>query len=138
MGYAEALELFTDVRKVRQILVNLLANAIKFSTSGDIVLLLRFVADDIDPLVYFEVIDRGRGIAVEDHEHIFDAFWQDDPAIVHTMGSTGLGLSVARELARLLGGDEHVRGGAASEVREAGRTRVRIYGLIGTIPPMNR
>ncbi|MBA2685107.1 MAG: hypothetical protein H0U66_11515 [Gemmatimonadaceae bacterium] len=68
-------------------------------------LLLRFVADDIDPLVYFEVIDRGRGIAVEDHEHIFDAFWQDDPAIVHTMGSTGLGLSVARELARLLGGD---------------------------------
>ncbi|MEP7088061.1 MAG: ATP-binding protein [Gemmatimonadota bacterium] len=104
-GYAEALELFTDVRKVRQILVNLLANAIKFSTSGDIVLLLRFADDGIDPLVYFEVIDTGRGIAVENHEHIFDAFWQDDSAIMHAMGSTGLGLSVARELARLLGGD---------------------------------
>jgi signal transduction histidine kinase len=104
-GHDAPLELFTDVRKLRQILVNLLANAIKYTESGDIVLLVHIGGVGTDPRVYFEVTDTGRGIAVEDHEHIFDAFWQEDHTMTHGSGSTGLGLSVARQLARLLGGD---------------------------------
>lgn len=99
------LELFTDARKMTQILVNLLANATKYTENGDIVLLVRVVEPGANARVYFEVTDTGRGIAVEDHDHIFDAFWQEDHLLTHTSGSTGLGLSVARQLARLLGGD---------------------------------
>ena len=101
----EPYDLFTDPRKLRQILVNLLANATKFSGNGDIVLLLRVAGAGADARAYFEVTDAGRGIAVEDYDHIFDAFWQEDHTMTHTIGSTGLGLSVARHLARLLGGD---------------------------------
>ena len=104
-GHTEPYDLFTDPRKLRQILVNLLANATKFSENGDIVLLLRVAGAGADARAYFEVTDAGRGIAVEDYDHIFDAFWQEDHTMTHTIGSTGLGLSVARHLARLLGGD---------------------------------
>lgn len=104
-GYDAPLELFTDARKMTQILVNLLANATKFTESGGIVLLVRLVDPGGSARVYFEVTDTGRGIAIKDHEHIFDAFWQEDHTITHSSGSTGLGLSVARQLARLLGGD---------------------------------
>lgn len=104
-GHTEPYDLFTDPRKLRQILVNLLANATKYTKDGDIVLLLRIAGAGEDARAYFEVTDTGRGIAVEDHEHIFDAFWQEDHTMTHTAGSTGLGLSVARQLARLLGGD---------------------------------
>lgn len=104
-GTAQPVELHTDKRKVCQILVNLLANAVKFSDGGDVVLLLRVEGLDADVRVYLEVTDTGRGIALADQAHIFDAFWQADPASADTAGSTGLGLSVARQLARLLGGD---------------------------------
>jgi len=104
-GEAAPVELFTDARKLRQILVNLLANATKYTDSGDIVLVMRVDGVDATARVVFDVTDTGRGIAVENHEHVFDAFWQEDPSMTHEVGSTGLGLSVARELARLLGGD---------------------------------
>lgn len=104
-GDSTPIELFTDARKLRQILVNLLANATKYTDSGDIVLVTRVEGDGATARVFFEVTDTGRGIAVRNHEHVFDAFWQEDPSMMHTVGSTGLGLSVARELARLLGGD---------------------------------
>jgi signal transduction histidine kinase len=101
----ERLELFTDPTKLRQILVNVLANAVKYTAHGDVVLLLRVEGHDTAITVHFEVTDTGRGIAPEDREHIFDAFWQRDPAMKNSAGSSGLGLSVARQLARLLGGD---------------------------------
>ncbi|HMI57171.1 MAG TPA: ATP-binding protein [Gemmatimonadaceae bacterium] len=104
-GHAQPLELLTDVRKVRQILVNLLANAVKFTSAGDIVLIVHVDALEVVGKVSFEVADTGRGIAVENYDHIFDAFWQEDHTTAHNIGSTGLGLSVARQLARLLGGD---------------------------------
>jgi signal transduction histidine kinase len=102
---AEPLELFTDATKLRQILVNVLANAVKYTVHGDVVLLLRVADRDTAITIYFEVTDTGRGIAPEDQEHIFDAFWQRDPTAKNSAGSSGLGLSVARRLARLLGGD---------------------------------
>jgi signal transduction histidine kinase len=53
----------------------------------------------------FEVSDSGRGIAAEDHERIFEPFWRSEPTPAHREEGTGLGLSVARQLAGLLGGD---------------------------------
>lgn len=101
----EPVELYTDARKLRQILVNLLANAVKFSDDGDVVLVLRVEGAEPDVRIHFEVTDHGRGIATADQEHIFDPFARSDPPMSATTGSTGLGLSVARQLAQLLGGD---------------------------------
>ena len=99
------IELFTDPGKVRQILINLLANSVKFTERGDVLLLLRVDGLEADVRVHFEVTDAGRGIAAENLARVFEPFWQADPQQKHEGGSTGLGLSVARQLARLLGGD---------------------------------
>ena len=104
-GPSTPLELYTDAGKVRQILINLLANAVKFSERGDVLLLLRVEGLDGDVRVYFEVTDAGAGIAVGDRLRVFEPFWQANPNEKHDSGSTGLGLAVARQLAQLLGGD---------------------------------
>lgn len=114
-GPAQPVELHTDPRKLRQILVNLLANAVKFTDQGDVVLLLRLQGHHAEVRVIFEVTDSGRGIARVDHEHIFEPFWQVDPTSTKSAGSSGLGLSVARQLARLLGGDVCVARSALGE-----------------------
>jgi signal transduction histidine kinase len=99
------LEIYTDSGKVRQILINLLANAVKYSERGDVLLLLRIDGVDADVRVHFEVTDTGAGIAAGDLIRVFEPFWQAHPGEQPGAGSTGLGLSVARQLARLLGGD---------------------------------
>jgi signal transduction histidine kinase len=91
----------TDRSKLRQILVNLLSNAIKFTDRGEVALTARNEAD----AMFFEVRDTGIGIATEDLERIFDPFWQVEQTHSRRAGGTGLGLSVTRALARLLGGD---------------------------------
>jgi signal transduction histidine kinase len=90
----------TDPRKVRQILINLLGNAVKFTDRGTIV----FECDSRNGWVGFVVRDTGIGIAPEHVEQVFDPFWQANAASDRPSG-TGLGLAVARRLARLLGGD---------------------------------
>ena len=104
-GLGAPLTLHTDRRKVCQILTNVLANAVKFTNDGHIA--LRVGADTTAPdlRVVFRVEDSGHGIAIEHREHVFDAFWRLNPLGNHSAGSTGLGLSVARQLARLLRGD---------------------------------
>jgi signal transduction histidine kinase len=104
----EQVELYTDRRKLRQVLVNLLANAVKFTETGGVVLLLRVEGKEAEVRVVFEVTDTGRGIPAGDWGNVFEPFWQADPTAKHSAGSTGLGLSVARELARLLGGEVSV------------------------------
>ena len=99
----EQVRLHTDPGKLRQILVNLLANAVKFSAPSDIVLRIEVV--DAGEHVVFEVSDSGRGIAAEHHERIFEPFWRSEPTSARRQEGTGLGLSVARKLAWLLGGD---------------------------------
>jgi signal transduction histidine kinase len=102
-------ELHTDARKLCQVLVNLLANAVKFTEIGHVLLRVRVEGEARDVKIFLEVVDTGQGIAPEDHEHIFDPFWQADPSLTRIAGGTGLGLSVARRLARLLGGDVTVK-----------------------------
>jgi signal transduction histidine kinase len=104
-GLARLLELHTDAGKVRQILVNLLANAVKFAERGDIVLAVHTEGVDASHRVIFTVSDTGEGITPEHHEQIFEPFWRVDPSLARAREGTGLGLSVARHLARLLGGD---------------------------------
>ena len=104
-GLKAPVALYTDPLKLRQILVNIIANAVKFTEHGDVIVLLRIEGVEAEVTVFLEVTDTGLGIAAEDREHVFDPFWQKDPTARNTAGSSGLGLSVARTLARLLGGD---------------------------------
>jgi signal transduction histidine kinase len=96
--------LHSDVKKVRQILVNLLSNAVKFTSAGEVGVSVRRDGDG----VRIRVWDTGIGIAPEHLEHIFDPFWQVEQHPARSVGGTGLGLSVTRHLARLLGGDIEV------------------------------
>ena len=96
--------LFTDGRKVRQILLNLLSNAIKFTDTGEIVLRSRVNSES----VAVSITDPGIGVEAENVEKIFDPFWQVEQRSTRRVGGTGLGLSVSRSLARLLGGDVSV------------------------------
>jgi PAS domain S-box-containing protein len=93
--------LFTDPGKVRQILLNLLSNAIKFSDGGEVVVRSRVAGETVE----VSIIDDGIGIAQENIERIFDPFWQVEQRSTRKVGGTGLGLSVSRSLARLIGGE---------------------------------
>ena len=96
--------LFTDAGKVRQIVLNLLSNAVKFSDSGEITVRARVTDDQAE----ISITDTGIGIAPENLERIFEAFWQVEQSSTRRAGGTGLGLSVSRSLARLLGGEVNV------------------------------
>jgi CheY-like chemotaxis protein len=93
--------LTTDVRRLQQILRNLLSNALKFTARGRVVLRVSAAGSD---RVAFAVEDTGIGIAEDQLEPIFEAFQQADGTTSRKYGGTGLGLSISRELARLLGG----------------------------------
>jgi signal transduction histidine kinase/CHASE3 domain sensor protein len=91
----------TDGGKLRQILLNLLSNAVKFTDRGEISLRARLNGEAAE----FFVADTGIGIADENLQRIFDPFWQVEQSSTRRIGGTGLGLSVSRSLARLLGGE---------------------------------
>lgn len=95
----------TDEAKLRQILLNLLSNAIKFTQRGSITLAVTAVSD----AVCWTVTDTGVGIAPADLERVFEPFRQVNDRHADRTPGTGLGLSVSRQLARLLGGDVTVR-----------------------------
>jgi CheY-like chemotaxis protein/anti-sigma regulatory factor (Ser/Thr protein kinase) len=93
--------LCTDRDKVRQILMNLLGNAVKFTHSGTITITAR----GDNGVVVVAVADTGIGIPAEALEHIFVEFQQVDSSTTRAYGGTGLGLTISRQLARLMGGD---------------------------------
>jgi signal transduction histidine kinase len=97
----EPVWMVSDPGKVRQILLNLLSNAFKFTDAGEVRLGLD-VADDHATL---RVADTGIGIAPEQQGRVFDAFWQVEQSATRRAGGTGLGLSVTRHLAEMLGGE---------------------------------
>jgi CheY-like chemotaxis protein len=92
----------TDIVKVRQILVNLLSNAAKFTEKGGISIK---VSQQSNGMVSFAVKDSGIGIAEKDYGKVFEEFQQVDTSNTRKYKGTGLGLPIARKLARMLGGD---------------------------------
>ncbi|MBG6494779.1 response regulator [Pseudomonas aeruginosa] len=101
----ENIEVCGDPTRIRQILVNLLGNALKFTEEGAIHLSLEWQALDHDVLwLTCAVHDSGIGISPERLEHMFDAFQQADSSISRRYGGTGLGLAIARTLAERMGG----------------------------------
>ncbi len=91
-----------DATRLRQILVNLVGNAVKFTDLGEISVRAGLPAAGV---LIIEVQDTGIGIPREKLEHIFEPFTQADSSTTRTYGGTGLGLPISRKLARLMGGD---------------------------------
>ena len=101
--------LIGDRGKLRQILFNLVSNALKFTHEGEIVLGLRVIGREADRLLLaFDVSDTGKGISPDALERIFDAFEQEDSQTARQYGGTGLGLAISRKFAHAIGGQLHV------------------------------
>jgi signal transduction histidine kinase len=99
---ASSIPMRTDAVKLRQILINLLGNAVKFTQQGTISIT---VSSPSEETVAFAIRDTGPGIAPDDLTRIFNPFTQVSGSLSRSHEGTGLGLSVSRELTRLLGGD---------------------------------
>jgi signal transduction histidine kinase/CheY-like chemotaxis protein len=102
----------TDAIRVRQIVGNLVANAIKFTDSGSVTAIATLVPADgahLDPRLVVTVSDTGAGIPPEQARSIFEPFIQGDASISRTHGGTGLGLAIATQLTELMGGTLAVR-----------------------------
>jgi signal transduction histidine kinase len=95
----------TDPDKLRQVLVNLVGNGVKYTQQGEVCVELRDMGEQRAAI---RVRDTGVGIAEQHLQHIFEPFWQVNPTRHTTDGGTGLGLSVVRRLVQLLGGDVSV------------------------------
>ncbi|MEL0307514.1 MAG: ATP-binding protein, partial [Halieaceae bacterium] len=93
-----------DPGRIRQVLLNLIGNAIKFTDQGSVSLFVRRIHDDVSPRLRFNIEDTGPGIHPEDEERIFGEFFQADVSLTRAHGGTGLGLAIARQLATLMEG----------------------------------
>ncbi|WP_333361542.1 PAS domain S-box protein [Microcoleus sp. herbarium14] len=110
--------MYADITKTRQILLNLLSNAAKFTEGGTITLCIKRVKHDslttqeiAEPsdLIIFRVADTGIGIPPEQMQHLFQAFMQGDASTTRKYGGTGLGLTISRHFCLMMGGDMHVQ-----------------------------
>jgi signal transduction histidine kinase len=101
----EQVRVETDPAKLRQIITNLLSNAVKFTNQGGVILAAKISETELQ----FDIIDTGVGISPEQEPKLFEPFWQLEQGTTRRIGGTGLGLSVSRRLARLLGGDITVK-----------------------------
>ncbi len=100
----------TDPFSLRQILVNLIGNAIKFTETGGVSVVLRSVAGEGNQSrLYFDVIDTGIGMSEQQIDMLFQPFSQVDMSTRRRFGGTGLGLAISRRLAVMLGGDITVK-----------------------------
>ena len=99
-----------DDDRLRQIIINLLANAIKFTDKGTVQLKVTVVSDlDSEQTILFEVIDTGFGISDQDQQRIFESFTQADNSNTRRFGGTGLGLTISKQLVEMMGGELQIK-----------------------------
>lgn len=95
-----------DVTRIKQVIINLLGNAFKFTEKGEIQLLVTGESNETGSFdLKFEVIDSGIGISPQKQLHLFDSFSQADASTTRKYGGSGLGLAICRRLVLLMGGD---------------------------------
>jgi signal transduction histidine kinase/ActR/RegA family two-component response regulator len=98
-----------DSVRLRQILTNLIGNALKFTTQGEVVVRLGVIsAEPREACIEFVVSDTGIGITAQQQVHIFEAFSQADSSTTRRFGGTGLGLAIAKQLVEMMGGEIRV------------------------------
>ena len=122
--------LTVDPMRLRQILLNLLSNACKFTKAGEVKLAARKVSNGSN-FVEFAVSDTGIGMTAEQQAKLFEEFTQADATTAQRFGGTGLGLAIARKLARMMGGDVTV----TSEPGKGSAFTVRLPGGAHTLTP---
>jgi CheY-like chemotaxis protein/signal transduction histidine kinase len=125
-------QITTDPRRLAQILRNLVSNACKFADAGEITITVTSAASEV---ITFAVKDTGIGIAASQQAVIFEAFRQADGTIHRRFGGSGLGLSISRDLARLLGGDITLAS-APSKGSTFTLTLPVVYSGTGAAPPL--
>src|SRR6185369_11159372 len=97
--------LVADPDRLRQILVNLAGNAVKFTARGEVLIAVEVESREKDSVVlHFAVSDTGIGIPMEKQKHIFEAFMQADGSSTRRYGGTGLGLAISTQLVEMMGG----------------------------------
>ena len=97
--------LLGDATRIRQVLLNFGANAVKFTSVGEVVIRVKVLHKNAERVaLHFDVVDTGVGIAAEDQERLFSAFAQADSSTTRRYGGTGLGLTISRQLVELMGG----------------------------------
>lgn len=97
--------IYADQTKIRQVLLNLLGNAAKFTAQGTVTLEAIRQADAAGPWIVFRVIDTGIGMSAEQMEHLFQEFRQGDPSSTRKYGGTGLGLALSQRLTQIMDGE---------------------------------
>jgi PAS domain S-box-containing protein len=116
-----------DLHRLRQMLSNLVDNAVKFSAAGEVrIEALELESDGTSALIEFSVRDTGIGIATDKQSLLFQPFSQVDSSTTREYGGTGLGLSIVHSLARLMGGDVGVESSAGEGARFWFRVRLEI------------
>jgi signal transduction histidine kinase len=127
---ADTTEIYADLVRFRQSLLNLVANACKFTADGEVS--VEVSREQFGPLdcVLVSVKDTGIGIPREQQGKLFQAFVQGDASTTRKYGGTGLGLAISRKLCRLMGGDISVE----SEPGKGSNFMMRIP--VGTAPPV--
>ncbi|MGY8770471.1 MAG: CHASE3 domain-containing protein [Pirellulales bacterium] len=117
----------TDGIRLRQVLINLIGNAIKFTNAGSIRLATRFVSNCDTPYLQFDVTDTGCGITEEQKNNLFKPFTQADSSTTRKFGGTGLGLTISKRFTELLGGDLSVH---ATEIGVGSTFRATIVPIL--------
>lgn len=94
-----------DSTRVRQVLSNIIGNSAKFTEKGNISVMVRVEKNNISDKLHIEISDTGMGMTPEQCENLFKPFTQADASITRRFGGTGLGLTISKKLANLMGGD---------------------------------
>ncbi|MCC9643858.1 response regulator [Rhodopirellula sp. JC740] len=112
----------TDPTRLRQVLINLISNAIKFTDEGSVELKIRFIQGAEPPIVEFCIVDTGIGISKEQQDRLFKPFSQGDASVTRKYGGSGLGLAISQRLIEMMEGEMSLE----SELGEGSTFYVRL------------